>query len=788
MYVLTSAGVGSLANIPWSSITYNHYRGQKLGLEVDYLFKSDMTGAYLSFKVFYFDELRDKYEEYFDIYLNNLSSSIRDFLRKEKLLTNDFIYDVDLVHDGKYSKIFSTGTIVAKYYSSNNIPSDEELLQDLNQFLDFYSIVEKNFNKIISVEYLEKTVKVGNMTGNSSSNNSFHEYLIEKGYLFDKEIIENYLLSLKVKPFAILTGNSGTGKTKLSQLFSQYISNIDEKSNLEGIDFKEKFVSSDLEDIDKSSEREYVTVKAKTNYSSWANTGWTLNRDDFKNIIPITECEGKFDLVIDGIPAKGSIGLLVQLYYDKNNQDLIDFFNKRYDENPNQVVDLKINKGSIIEFCSDEYIETNGSITLKQNSNQSAYDKRQWFMSKEFFNYIPFKNGYTNCEILVEDIKSSARIRITPKLTFAKNLVLQKYLRENEGKEVNVEIKIDKFNFDDFKPIWASNDKEPQDTLLDHDSISESRSNEGKIDDDLKNVYENYKIIPVGANWTENRNIVGYYNVITDQYQSTPAYDLIKQADESQEPHFLILDEMNLSHVERYFADFLSAIESGENIPLYGEEELTIPSNLFIIGTVNVDETTYMFSPKVLDRANVIEFKTYSAENYMLGETNIKSPEGNIEYLENTLSDMDTRDLDINSLYEIFKDVKVGDVQFWEILSDEIFKFQKILKKSKFDFGFRVINEIVRFMVVAWKYEGQPANWTNWERYFDAQIKQKMLPKLHGSQKIIGETLDDLFKECLINPSNPLLIDENIKYPSSIEKLNEMRNILNKQRYVSFIN
>ena len=53
---------------------------------------------------------------------------------------------------------------------------------------------------------------------------TFYDYLINQGYLFDKETIENYLLSLKVKPFAILTGNSGTGKTKLSQLFAQYLS------------------------------------------------------------------------------------------------------------------------------------------------------------------------------------------------------------------------------------------------------------------------------------------------------------------------------------------------------------------------------------------------------------------------------------------------------------------------------------------------------------------------------------------------------------------------------------
>lgn len=208
---------------------------------------------------------------------------------------------------------------------------------------------------------------------------------------------------------------------------------------------------------------------------------------------------------------------------------------------------------------------------------------------------------------------------------------------------------------------------------------------------------------------------------------------------------------MNLSHVERYFADFLSAIESGEKIPLYGEEELTLPQNLFIIGTVNVDETTYMFSPKVLDRANVIEFETYSASDYMNSKINLNSPEGDIAYLENPLVGNEIRDYGIDELRDFFEDVTVDGEPFWNILTEEISTFQEILKESGFDFGFRVINEIVRFMAVAWEYEGKPPEFKNWKRYFDACIKQKLLPKLHGSEKIIGETLDKLYKKCVDN-------------------------------------
>lgn len=148
----------------------------------------------------------------------------------------------------------------------------------------------------------------------------------------------------------------------------------------------------------------------------------------------------------------------------------------------------------------------------------------------------------------------------------------------------------------------------------------------------LQNIWKKQKtvkrlalIVPVGADWTDNTKMFGFYNPLEEKYVSTPALDFILQAIKNPEiPYFLILDEMNLSHVERYFSDFLSAMESDEEIPLYRlskdkeideeqseeiPEKIKLPKNLFVTGTVNIDETTYMFSPKVLDRSNVVEYK-----------------------------------------------------------------------------------------------------------------------------------------------------------------------------------
>ncbi|WP_407394082.1 hypothetical protein [Methanobrevibacter sp.] len=587
---------------------------------------------------------------------------------------------------------------------------------------------------------------------------SFYKYLISEGYYFDKDLIENYLLSLKVKPFEILTGNSGTGKTKLSQLFAKFING--------DITLKE----------DKIDDEGYFTLKVKTNYSSWKNNGWTLQKEGIADIIPINECGAKFDMSVDGIPAKGDIRTMVQLYYD--SEKLKEHFKELYERNPSGSVDLKISCEDIKEFISKDYIKPNGQILLKQNSNQSAFEERQWFVHKNIFDYYPFDSGYSKCNVIVDGIESTAKIRVVPKLTFKKNDQLQNYLRQNEGKEVEVILNIDKFNFEDFISNW---------------DCSKSRKVESL---DIFPNNSKYQIVPVGANWTDNTNIVGYYNVITEEYQSTPAYKLIKQAQgDPNNPYFLILDEMNLSHVERYFSDFLSAIESGEEIPLYGnEDKLSLPDNLFIIGTVNVDETTYMFSPKVLDRANTIEFDTLSAWEYMSSELTEDDFNGDINYLQSPLMDSDISNLNIKDLKEILSQITYEEDNLWDILAIELTAFQETLKGSSFDFGFRVINEILRFMVVAWRYENEPSEWNNWERYFDAQIKQKILPKLHGSEKAIGNVLKNLFNLCLVdrnnneNPKNFNINGENSRYITSALKLQNMSIVLSDQRYVSFIN
>jgi MoxR-like ATPase len=253
-------------------------------------------------------------------------------------------------------------------------------------------------------------------------------------------------------------------------------------------------------------------------------------------------------------------------------------------------------------------------------------------------------------------------------------------------------------------------------------------------------------LVPVGADWTGNENIVGYADGLqSTNYVTKPALELIRHAiepDNAGVPHFLILDEMNLSHVERYFADLLSAIESGEAIPLYEGSDrkidahtdgkivprrLPIPSNLFVIGTVNVDETTYMFSPKVLDRANVIEFRVEPAEM----EAFLASPKAP------RLEELDGRGAVFGTAFVAAAADKACEVPAC-VKSDfegEMLLFFNLLREHGAEFGYRTSYEAARFIHFYELLGGYPDEDSGWfNAAMDAVIVQKFLPKLHGSR------------------------------------------------------
>lgn len=133
-------------------------------------------------------------------------------------------------------------------------------------------------------------------------------------------------------------------------------------------------------------------------------------------------------------------------------------------------------------------------------------------------------------------------------------------------------------------------------------------------------------IVPVQPGWHDPSCLLGYVNPLdSDTYVRTGFLDFLLQASaDPDRPYTVVLDEMNLSHPEQYFAPLLSAMETGDNIELHARDgevngvppAISYPNNLVIIGTVNMDETTHGLSDKVLDRAAVIEFWDIDVESF----------------------------------------------------------------------------------------------------------------------------------------------------------------------------
>jgi 5-methylcytosine-specific restriction endonuclease McrBC GTP-binding regulatory subunit McrB len=316
------------------------------------------------------------------------------------------------------------------------------------------------------------------------------------------------------------------------------------------------------------------------------------------------------------------------------------------------------------------------------------------------------------------------------------------------------------------------------------------------------------RVVAIGANWTDSRQIFGYYNPIIAQYVRTPAISVIlssNKPEHEREPHFLILDEMNLSHVERYFSDFLSAMEIENGfVDLHTAEEtcgiprrIGIKKNLFVVGTVNVDETTYMFSPKVLDRANVVEMPIVAPEDYLFGQMSSAEFTGDVEFLSNPLDDRGYGDGGIEVAKENLSRVTGEGVgNLWDGITKELQTIQDALEGSSFELGIRTLNEIIGFMFVSWHYEGCPGDFKNWTRYFDAQILQKVLPKIHGSNREISDLLRDLYRICLKpdaqNQVDTYLVSDSTeivavsRFPNSAKKISSMNNVLRDAKYVSF--
>jgi len=316
--------------------------------------------------------------------------------------------------------------------------------------------------------------------------------------------------------------------------------------------------------------------------------------------------------------------------------------------------------------------------------------------------------------------------------------------------------------FERLKKENTQNSQNEQNTQIAQNS-SEKRNQNGKC---------THLFLSVRPDWRDTKALLGYYNPIIRKYERTPLLDFILKANDAR-PYFIILDEMNLSHVEYYFADFLSVLESGrdqhgwtkETIKLHDVDsnnvkepkEINLPPNLYIIGSVNIDETTYMFSPKVLDRAFTIEFREVNFNDYLASFKNerINVTKKELEKELNKLRDTLLNDLRNNGKFCAAvadkEEIKKAINELDSTIKDELSKLNQILQSYDLHFGYRVLDEIALFIKYATNApkevgELQP------EQALDFAVLMKVLPKFHGPRQKLKRPLWLVLKWCLGNP------------------------------------
>ncbi len=329
----------------------------------------------------------------------------------------------------------------------------------------------------------------------------------------------------------------------------------------------------------------------------------------------------------------------------------------------------------------------------------------------------------------------------------------------------------------------------------------------------------NYEMVQVKPNWHDSSELIGYVSRVSGSpiFIAGDFLKFIAKAwEEPEVPYFLCLDEMNLAPVEQYFAEYLSVIESRKadsdgvikTDPILKKNsgdwfriltsELTeddsvrdrflkdgicIPQNLIVIGTVNMDETTFSFSRKVLDRAMTIEMNEVDLKGGLETKYERIGKLGSAELISNTVEGVD--------VYSYHKDVCDLALSYLQKVNDK-------LEGTPFKIAYRTRNEVLLYVVNNLPYknvDGDPESEYKEEfviaRALDEITNMKILSRIEGDEtKVSGAFLNELMitvKEGLETVFDELFEDdEDGKYNSvSLSKLKEMSRRLTSG-YTSF--
>ena len=321
----------------------------------------------------------------------------------------------------------------------------------------------------------------------------------------------------------------------------------------------------------------------------------------------------------------------------------------------------------------------------------------------------------------------------------------------------------------------------------------------------------NFEMIQVKPNWHDSSELFGYISRVSGQPEYVPG-EFLKFVARAWEniniPHFLCLDEMNLAPVEQYFAEFLSVIESRKynedgsitTDPILGktdtgwyfdlttslttsddirhqfnEKGISLPPNLVVVGTVNMDETTFSFSRKVLDRAMSIEMNEVDLYG---GLTERYESIGKIDY--NDLIGTAVEGVDV---YAANKDVCDVALEYLSAVNEK-------LKGTPFKIAYRTRNEFLLYVVNNLPYNQDekgkelPQGYVI-ARALDEITSMKILSRIEGDDTKVKESILTNLMHVIETKLAEISDEEHPVDSISLAKLKEMKEKL-AYGYTSF--
>ena len=541
---------------------------------------------------------------------------------------------------------------------------------------------------------------------------NLNAYTTAHGFHFSPDLLATYYLSLQTKPFAILTGISGTGKTKLAQLFAEWMSPVVET---------EVTVAESPEPTDTSF---YIEIKPyMLKYS--------------RAVVPVSAWQ-YFD-----VPELGQ-STRVRLVYP-GGEELCKLGLQPHPQNPNGYLQLLF-KGGLRQWMRDNLV-VGDLLRIEIIDEEEAYrlekyrpQTRTVVERERNYAFVPVRPDWTDSRGL---LGFHNLITGTYSATDFLRLLLWATINLQSDRPRPYFVILDEMNLAKVEYYFA-----------DFLSAMESRrlGEGGSIEQECLILHNQPRCVLAAGN----------ERVVDPSYYQEGQFTCLVRCEKC--PFASFVDESY--HQDGEF-DYDEARAAGFAPQHFVPPRLTAPLNVYFAGTVNVDETTYMFSPKVLDRANTIEFGDVRLDTYF-SVFSAGGPGASIageEIIAAFTNDWRCALLP-KQVPELRSDPELAPYR------DQLVRLNQLLEPFEMHFGYRVADEVLLYLWNARKLN-DPA--FDLDVAFDHQLCQKVLPKFHGSQAKLQEPLEALRAFC-----------KEHGYACSAAKIQRMHDMLIKEGFASF--